>query len=89
MLPLERQSGVDVARVRQKHPRLCMVGAFDKMTMTRGTEAMRAEFERLLPVMRQGGLIPGVDHQTPPGVSLAQYRDYLALLWEYTERATA
>jgi len=28
-----------------------------------------------------------VDHQTPPGVSLAQYRDYLALMWEYTERA--
>jgi hypothetical protein len=27
-----------------------------------------------------------VDHQTPPGVSLAQYRDYLALLWQYTER---
>lgn len=89
MLPFERQSGVDIARVRRKHPNLVMIGGFDKMTMTRGKEAMRAEFERLLPVMRQGGYIPGVDHQTPPGVSLAQYREYLALLWEYTERGAA
>jgi hypothetical protein len=26
---------------------------------------MRREWERLLPVMRQGGFVPGVDHQTP------------------------
>ncbi len=86
ILPLERQSGVDVDRLRRKHPRLAMVGGFDKMTMTRGVAAMRAEWERLLPTMRQGGFVPSVDHQTPPGVSLAEYRDYLALMWEYTER---
>ncbi len=86
LLPFERQSGVDIARVRERHPDFRIIGAFDKMTMTRGTEAMRAEWERLLPIMRQGGFVPGVDHQTPPGVSMAQYRDYLALLWEYTER---
>lgn len=86
MLPLERQSGVDVGRLRQAHPDLVMVGGFDKMTMTRGVGAMRAEWERLLPVMRQGGFIPSVDHQTPPGVSLAQYWDYLALMEEYTHR---
>jgi hypothetical protein len=84
MLPFERQSGVDVARLRRASPRLRMIGAFDKMTMTRGKDAMRAEWERLLPVMKQGGFIPSVDHQTPPGVSMTQYRDYLALMWEYT-----
>ena len=56
----------------------------DKMTMNRGEQAMRAEFERLLPMMRAGGFIPSVDHQTPPGVSLDQYRSYLRLLDEYT-----
>jgi hypothetical protein len=56
------------------------------MTMTQGEAVMRAEFERLLPAMRQGGFIPSVDHQTPPGVSLEQYRTYLSLLWEYTEK---
>jgi hypothetical protein len=32
---------------------------------------------------QSGGYIPSVDHQTPPGVSLDQYRIYLHLLEEY------
>ena len=65
-----------------------MVGHFDKMTMNRGEQAMRAEFERLLPVMRSGGYIPSVDHQTPPGVSLENYKIYIRLFQEYTRKAT-
>ena len=61
-----------------------MVGHFDKMTMTQGEAAMRAEFERLGPLMKTGGFIPSVDHQTPPGVPLEEYRAYLRLLNEYT-----
>jgi hypothetical protein len=44
---------------------------------------MRAQFERLVPLMRAGGFIPSVDHQTPPEVSLDNYRLYLRLLKEY------
>ncbi len=87
ILPLERQSGVDVARMRSAHPRFLMLGAFDKMVMNQGEAAIRGEFERLLPVARQGGLVIGCDHQTPPGVSLADYRLYLRLFREYAERA--
>jgi len=87
ILPLERQAGVDVAKFRERHPKLLMVGAFDKMTMNKGEDVMRAEFERLLPVMRQGGFVPGCDHQTPPGVSYDQYQTYLRLLREYTVKA--
>lgn len=89
VLPLERMAGVDVARIRREHPRFAMIGAFDKTTMHLGEEAMRREFERLLPVMERGGFIPGVDHQTPPDVSLAQYRCYVSLLREYGEEAAA
>lgn len=84
ILPLERQAGVDIAKLREAYPRLLIIGAFDKMTMARGEEAMRAEFERLLPVMRQGGFIPSVDHQTPPGVSYEQYLIFNSLLHEYS-----
>ncbi len=84
VLPLERQAGVDGMALRGQFPRLRMVGHFDKMVMHRGEAAMRAEFERLRPVMSSGGFIPSVDHQTPPGVSLGQYRLYLQLLHEYT-----
>ena len=55
--------------------------------MSGGAEPMRSEFERLLPVMRGGGFIPSVDHQTPPEVSLAQYRSYVELLKEYAQKA--
>ncbi len=86
VLPLERQAGVDALRLRQSFPALQMVGHYDKMVMNRGEEAIRQEFERLLPLMRSGGFIPSVDHQTPPGVSLDQYRVYLRWLKEYVKR---
>jgi hypothetical protein len=63
------------------------LGHFDKMTMTRGEAALRAEFERLLPTASTGGFIIGCDHQTPPGVSLEQYRLYLTLFREYARAA--
>jgi hypothetical protein len=85
--PLERQAGVDVAKLRALHPRLIMMGGYDKMVMSQGEAPMRAEFERLLPVMRSGGFIPSVDHQTPPEVSLANYQTYMRLFREYCERA--
>jgi len=89
ILPLERQAGVDVAALRRLRPDLRMLGAFDKMVMTRGRAAIAAEFERLLPVARQGGFIPAVDHQTPPGVSYSQYQDYMALYRDFAVRAAS
>lgn len=84
VLPLERQAGVDGMAIRRQYPEMRMVGHFNKMVMNRGESAIRAEFERLVPLMRSGGFIPSVDHQTPPGVSLQEYRTYLRLLHEYT-----
>lgn len=87
ILPLERQAGVDVVGLRQKHPRMKWLGAFDKMVMNKGEAAMRAEFERLLPAARQGQFIISCDHQTPPGVSYQDYQLYLRLFREYAVRA--
>lgn len=87
VLPLEAQSGVDVAVIRANHPDFRLIGGFDKTVMHLGEAAMRAEFERLLPVMRTGGFIPSVDHQTPPAVSLEDYRLYVRLLGEYCRKA--
>lgn len=84
VLPLERQAKVDGMALRQQFPSLLMIGHFDKMTMNQGEAAMRVEFERLQPLMKTGGFIPSVDHQTPPGVSLEQYRAYVRLLNEFT-----
>ena len=87
VLPLERQAGVDVNRIRQHYPAWLMVGGYDKTVMHKGEEAMRNEFERILPAMRSGRYIPAVDHQTPPDVSLENYRIYVSLLREYAAKA--
>ena len=87
ILPLERQAGVDVSKLRWAHPKMRFIGCFDKMTMNRGEAAMRGEFERLLPTAAKGGLIVSVDHQTPPGVSYEDYKLYVRLFREYAAEA--
>ena len=88
MFPLERNAGVDVSLYIDKQPDLAFIGHFDKMCMKYGKEAMRAEFERILPSMQRGKVIVSVDHQTPPDVSIDTYKDYVKLLFEYCEKAT-
>ncbi len=83
VLPLERQAGVDAMALREEFPNLRMIGHYDKMIMNKGETAIRQEFERLRPLMKTGGFIPSVDHQTPPSVSLKEYRTYLRLFTEY------
>lgn len=87
ILPLERMAGVDVNRIHTNHPKWKMIGGYDKTVMHLGEERIRQEFERILPAMRSGYFIPSVDHQTPPGVSLDDYRIYLRMLREYAEKA--
>jgi uroporphyrinogen-III decarboxylase len=89
ILPLERQAGTDGMKLRQQVPDLRLIGHYDKMVMANGRDALRGEFERLLPLMKTGGFIPSVDHQTPPHITLDQYRDYLALLNEYARLGAA
>ena len=87
VLPLERMAGVDVNRIRQNYPDFLMIGGFDKTVMHKGEEAMRIEFERLLPALASGGYLLSVDHQTPPDVSLENYRLYVKLMREYSQKA--
>ncbi len=88
MFPLERQAGVDVSTYLDKQPQMTFLGHFDKMCMKHGADAMRAEFERILPSMQRGKVIASVDHQTPPDVSLDNYKTYVSLLHEYAARIT-
>lgn len=56
---------------------LRIVGHFDKMTLEKSHEAVEAELQRLLPLMRDGGYLMMPDHLITPGVSLADYRWFL------------
>jgi hypothetical protein len=86
VLPLERQAGVDMNILRQDHPKMKFIGHYDKMVMNKGEDAIRSEFERLVSVASKGGYIVGCDHQTPPGVSLDNYKIFLSCFREYAEK---
>jgi hypothetical protein len=87
ILPVERQAGTDIAALRAQLPQVKFVGGFNKLVMHLGEEAMREEFERLLPIASQGGFAIACDHQTPPQVSYDDYLLYLKLMREYGARA--
>ncbi len=89
ILPLERQAGVDIDALQSISPDMCFVGHFDKLTMDKGEERMRQEFERLLPAASKGRFIPSCDHQTPPAVSYDDYKLYMELFTEYAHKAGA
>ncbi len=78
IFPIEVRAGSDpVALRRQYGKELLMLGGFDKMALLRGPEAILAELKRLEPVVEEGGFVPHVDHRTPAGVTLENYRYYL------------
>jgi len=87
ILPLERQAGIDLVKLRERYPGFMFIGGFDKMCLFKGKEAIRREVERLLPVIRSGRYIIGMDHQTPPGTTLENYRYYLSVLREVSAQA--
>ncbi|MGA3218467.1 MAG: uroporphyrinogen decarboxylase family protein [Acidimicrobiales bacterium] len=86
-LPMDVNAGMDIVSVRQEYPRLQFIGGFNKLCIADGQEAVDREFARLLPVIRQGGYIPGADHQVPPSTSLGDYRYYIARLGQVMNEA--
>ncbi|MGQ9608226.1 MAG: uroporphyrinogen decarboxylase family protein [bacterium] len=84
ILPLERMAGVDVNRIRKNYPKWRMIGGFDKTVMHLGESAIRREFERIKPAVLAGYYIPSCDHQTPPEVSLEDYKLYVSILVEFS-----
>lgn len=89
ILPLERMAGVDVNRIREKHPKWKMIGGFDKTVMHLGEDAIRREFERIKPAVLKGYYVPSCDHQTPPAVSIDDYRLYVRLFKEFSDEVAA
>lgn len=85
--PLEFNAGIDINRIRKNYPDMVMFSAFNKLTMSCEPEVVEAECQRILPALQSGGYIPSCDHQTPPAVSMDQYRTYVKLLRKYCNMA--
>lgn len=79
LFPVEVHAGSDPVAIRQAYPEMRLQGGVDKMILTAGKDAIRSELERLAPVVREGGFLPGVDHRVQADVDLEAYEYYLAL----------
>ena len=88
-LPMDVNAGMDIVKVRREYPGLKFIGGFNKLCISAGKEAIDKEFERLLPVIRQGGYIPGCDHQVAPSTTLDNYRYYISRLKYFMEQTGA
>jgi hypothetical protein len=75
MSPFEVAAGCDVVQIGRQYPDLAVFGGIDKRVLARGSKAIDAHLEYILPAMRaRGGYIPTCDHGVPEEVL---YQDYL------------
>lgn len=79
-LPMDVNAGMDIVKVREKFPSIKLIGGFNKLVIEKGEKAIDEEIKRILPVIRQGGYIPGSDHQVPPTASIKSYIYYIKML---------
>ena len=79
--PVEVAAGNDLAAFRREFGRrMAFRGGVDKRAMAKGGAALEREIERVTPVVRDGGYIPGCDHAVPSDVSWPNYVRYVELL---------
>ncbi len=79
--PVEVAAGNDLVEFRRKFGRdMAYRGGVDKRAMAKGGDALRAEIERIRPVVESGGYVPGCDHGVPPDVSWPNFAETVRLL---------
>lgn len=75
--PMEVAAGNDIVALRQQYgKKLSFRGGVDKRAMAAGGDVLKAELERIRPVIEDGGYIPACDHGVPPDVSWPNFLDY-------------
>ena len=79
--PLEVAAGVDAVPLREKYgKKLLLMGNVDKRALALGKKAIKREIERVLPLMKDGGFIPSIDHAVAHDVSFENFTYYVSLL---------
>ncbi len=83
--PVEVAAGNDLNAFRRAYGRnFAYGGGIDKRALAAGGAVMRAELQRVQPVLESGGYIPGCDHGVPPDISWPDFIDYARLLARMT-----
>ncbi|MGE5529671.1 MAG: hypothetical protein ACM3X6_11100 [Patescibacteria group bacterium] len=80
LFPYEVNGCAHPAELLREYGReLRIMGGVDKLELAKGTEAIRAYLETLVPLVERGGYIPFCDHRCPPNVKQEDYLYYLDL----------
>lgn len=83
--PMEVAAGNDINLSRKIFGhKMAYTGGVDKRCMAKGGRIIEAELERIAPVVRDGGFIPGCDHGVPADVSWPDFIHYSRKLAELT-----
>ena len=79
--PFEVAAGMDVAALRIKFGKdLIIGGGMDKRVLASNKAAIEEMVEERVPLMREGGYVPGCDHAMPPDIPWENYVYYRNLL---------
>lgn len=77
LYPFEVNAGMNVVEVREKYPRLNIVGGIDKVAVAAGKAEIDRELEAKVPFMLpRGGYIPCIDHHVSADISWENFRYY-------------
>lgn len=79
--PMEVAAGMNVLELRKRFGKdLIMAGGMDKRVLASDKSSIRKMVEERIPLIEEGGYIPGCDHVIPPDVSWENYLYYRKLL---------
>lgn len=83
--PMEVAAGNDLPSYRKEFGnRIAYRGGVDKRAMAKGGQVIVDEVNRLMPVIKSGGYIPGCDHGIPSDISWPNMIEYSKLLAQAT-----
>ena len=77
--PIEINAGSDPFEIRRRYPSMRLQGGFCKMCLRQDKAAVRKQLESLIPLVKEGGYIPSVDHLVQADAKLDLYKYYLKL----------
>ncbi|MBN2308183.1 MAG: hypothetical protein JXR94_04385 [Candidatus Hydrogenedentes bacterium] len=75
--PIEVAAGNDINAMRAAFGRnVSFRGGVDKRAIAAGGPVLKAELDRIRPVVEDGGYIPSCDHGVPPDISWQNFQEY-------------
>lgn len=79
LFPNEPAAGMNIVELRETYgSKLILRGGIDKHALRKTKADIHAELERVItPTTTQGGIVFGLDHRIPDGVSIDNYRYYV------------